>query len=96
MRKNIEFASKGLTCKGWLYLPDNLSEGEKAATVVMAHGFSAVKETFTQAGEPKKLVVLSCGHFDVYEKEPWHEQAAAAATEWFVTYLKKTESPLSG
>jgi len=44
MRKNIEFASKGLTCKGWLYLPDNLSEGEKAATVVMAHGFSAVKE----------------------------------------------------
>lgn len=46
MRKDIEFTSKGLKCKGWLYLPDNLTRGEKAATVVMAHGFSAVKEMF--------------------------------------------------
>jgi fermentation-respiration switch protein FrsA (DUF1100 family) len=47
-----------------------------------------VRETFEQAGEPKKLVVLPCGHFDVYEKEPWHKQAATAATDWFKTHLQ--------
>ncbi|MCP4755560.1 MAG: alpha/beta hydrolase [Proteobacteria bacterium] len=46
-----------------------------------------VKETFERAREPKKLVVLPCGHFDVYEKAPWHDQAASAATDWFTTHL---------
>jgi fermentation-respiration switch protein FrsA (DUF1100 family) len=44
MRKNITFTSKGLRCRGWLYVPDDLAEGQKAPTVVMAHGFSGVKE----------------------------------------------------
>jgi len=44
MRRNIEFQSKGLTCSGWLYVPDELKNGEKAPAIVMAHGFSAVKE----------------------------------------------------
>jgi len=46
MRKDIEFTSKGLKCRGWLYIPDNLAEGDKAPAVVMAHGLSAVKEMF--------------------------------------------------
>ena len=44
MRRNIEFQSKELTCRGWLYLPDSVPEGGKAPAIVMAHGFSAVKE----------------------------------------------------
>ena len=44
MRKNITFRSKGLNCAGWLYVPDNLKVGEKAPTIVMAHGLSGVKE----------------------------------------------------
>ena len=46
MRKNVEFVSDGLKCRGWLYIPDNLAEGKKAPAVVMAHGFSAVKEMY--------------------------------------------------
>jgi fermentation-respiration switch protein FrsA (DUF1100 family) len=46
-----------------------------------------VREAFELAGEPKKLVEIPCGHFDVYNKEPWHEQAAGEAEQWFVKYL---------
>lgn len=46
-----------------------------------------VRETFERAGEPKKLVEIQCGHFDVYDDEPWHGQAAGAAVDWFVTHL---------
>ena len=43
MRKDIEFrAEDGVTLRGWLYVPDTGSDPHP--TVVMAHGFSAVKE----------------------------------------------------
>jgi hypothetical protein len=43
MRRDIEFQSNGVTCRGWLYLPE--AAGDKRwPAVVMAHGFSAVKE----------------------------------------------------
>lgn len=44
MRKNITFTSKSLSCRGWLYVPDDLTQGQKAPTIVMAHGFTGVKE----------------------------------------------------
>lgn len=45
MRKDIEFKTEdGVTLRGWHYLPDNLTG--KAPTIVMAHGFSAVKEMY--------------------------------------------------
>jgi dienelactone hydrolase len=44
MRKNITFTSKGLRCSGWLYVPDDLAEGQKAPAIVMASGFTGVKE----------------------------------------------------
>ena len=44
MRKSITFTSKGVPCRGWLYVPDDLAEGQKATTIVMAHGFTGVKE----------------------------------------------------
>ena len=44
MRRDITFESKGLRCAGWLYVPDDLKQGQRAPTIVMAHGFSAVKE----------------------------------------------------
>ncbi len=58
MRQNITFMSQGLRCAGWLYLPENLPAGKKTPAIVMAHGFSAVKEMylsnfaerFTEAG----------------------------------------------
>lgn len=44
MRNDVSFDSRGLKCRGWLYLPDGIEADEKAPTIVMAHGFSAVKE----------------------------------------------------
>jgi len=45
MRKDIEFKSEdGVTLRGWLYLPDK-ARG-RVPTIVMAHGFSAVKENY--------------------------------------------------
>ena len=44
MRHDIEFLSKGTLCHGWLYVPNNLTGGEAAPGIVMAHGFAGVKE----------------------------------------------------
>ena len=46
MRRNVEFPSKGLQCRGWLYVPEDLPDDRAAPAVVMGHGFSAVKEMF--------------------------------------------------
>ena len=46
MRRDVEFLSDGLKCKGWFYVPDDIKEGQKVPVIVMAHGFSAVKEMF--------------------------------------------------
>ena len=44
MRKDIEFNAEGVTLRGWLYTPARA--GAKVPAVVMAHGFSAVKEMY--------------------------------------------------
>ncbi len=44
MRRDIEFDAEGLTLRGWLYLPENISTPVPA--IVMALGFSCVKEMF--------------------------------------------------
>ncbi len=49
MRDDVTFLSQGLRCAAWLYLPDDLKSGEKRPAIVMAHGFSAVKEMYLDA-----------------------------------------------
>lgn len=44
MRKNVEFTSKGLRCRGWLSMPEGLIEGQRSPAIVMAHGLAGVKE----------------------------------------------------
>jgi fermentation-respiration switch protein FrsA (DUF1100 family) len=44
MRQDIEFGADGVTLRGWLYVPDDGAGSHP--TVVMAHGFSAVKEMY--------------------------------------------------
>ena len=44
MRSDVEFDAGGVTLRGWLYTPDG-ADGA-VPTVVMAHGFSAVKEMY--------------------------------------------------
>jgi uncharacterized protein len=45
------------------------------------------RAAFERVGEPKKLVTLSCGHFEVYETEPWFSMAVSAMTDWYIRYL---------
>jgi uncharacterized protein len=45
MRKDVEFKTQdAVTLRGWHYLPD--SGSDKLPTIVMAHGYSAVKEMY--------------------------------------------------
>ena len=45
MRKDIEFKTEdGIKLRGWHYLPEKRTD--KVPTIVMAHGFSAVKEMY--------------------------------------------------
>jgi uncharacterized protein len=44
MRRDIEINAEGCRLRGWLYLPDRASGSIPA--IVMAHGFSAVKEMY--------------------------------------------------
>lgn len=47
---------------------------------------STAIEAFARAGEPKRLVHLPGGHFDVYER-PGFDQAMAAAIDWYREHL---------
>ena len=47
MRQDIDLDAEGVTLRGWLYLPDGATG--PAPTIVMAHGFSAVKEMYLDA-----------------------------------------------
>ena len=47
MRQDIELDAEGVTLRGWLYLPDGATD--PVPTIVMAHGFSAVKEMYLDA-----------------------------------------------
>ena len=42
-RRDVEFDAEGVTLRGWFYTAEGSASG---ATVVMAHGFSAVKEMY--------------------------------------------------
>jgi fermentation-respiration switch protein FrsA (DUF1100 family) len=46
VREDVRIASQGLKMGGWLYVPSGLKDGEKRPTIVMAHGWSAVKEMY--------------------------------------------------
>lgn len=45
MRKDIEFKTEdGITLRGWLYAPKGVTD--PAPLVVMAHGFSGIREMY--------------------------------------------------
>ncbi len=46
-RRDVEFDAEGVTLRGWFY--QGAGASGPAATVVMAHGFSAVKEMYLDA-----------------------------------------------
>ncbi|AKU09820.1 alpha/beta hydrolase [Haloferax gibbonsii] len=83
MREDIEFEAEGDTLRGWLYTPDEYDG--PVPTVVMAHGFSAVKEMYLDKyGEAFSEAGLGALVFDNrnfgesdgeprYEIDPWQQ-----------------------
>ncbi len=45
------------------------------------------RQAFHRAGEPKKLELYECGHFDPYANEPWHGQFLESQVRWFKEHL---------
>ena len=45
-RKDVTFVSEGLKCAAWYYTPTGVKADEKRPAIVMAHGWSAVKEMY--------------------------------------------------
>src|SRR5579875_2947882 len=77
MRQDIEFNAEGTILRGWFFTPDTGSG--PFPTVVMAHGFSAVKEmyldsyaeVFAQAG--LAALVFDNRNFGASDGEPRYE-----------------------
>ena len=46
-----------------------------------------VRQAFHRAGDPKKLEIFDCGHFDPYTAEPWHSQFLTGQVRWFKEHL---------
>jgi uncharacterized protein len=49
--------------------------------------FELTKAVFAEAGEPKRLEVYDCGHFDPYAVEPWHGQFIDGQIAWLKAHL---------
>ena len=45
------------------------------------------RQAFHRAGEPKRLEVFECGHFDPYANEPWHSQFLGGQVRWLKEHL---------
>src|SRR6266700_2422912 len=77
MRQDIEFNAEGTTLRGWLYTP-NSGKGP-FPTIVMAHGFSAVKEMYLDsfaevfAGAGLAALVFDNRNFGASDGEPRQE-----------------------
>jgi fermentation-respiration switch protein FrsA (DUF1100 family) len=77
MRQDIELDAEGVTLRGWLYVPDGASG--PSPTVVMAHGYSAVKEMYLDAfaerfaADGLAALVFDNRNFGASDGEPRHE-----------------------
>ncbi|MGH8678195.1 MAG: alpha/beta hydrolase [Burkholderiales bacterium] len=75
-RQDVTFASVGKKLVGWLYVPNGMKQGEKRPTIVMAHGWSAVKEMYLDDFAAKfangglVVVVFDYRNFGGSEGEP--------------------------
>jgi len=107
MRKDIEFKSEdGVTLRGWHYLPDN--RRGRVPTIVMAHGFSAVKEMYLDkfaeafAAAGLGAVVFDNRNFGASDGElrqeinPWHQVSDYRDAITFAENLEETDADRIG
>jgi alpha-beta hydrolase superfamily lysophospholipase len=84
MKKDVEFKTQdGVTLAAWHYLPDQSSG--KVPTIVMAHGFSAVREMYLDkfaevfAAAGLGALVFDNRNFGASGGEPRQERSAITA-----------------
>jgi alpha-beta hydrolase superfamily lysophospholipase len=76
MRRKIEFISDGVTCRGWLYVPDTLKPGMKAPAIVTANALTAIQEMFMPdyaerlAAAGYVTLIFDFAHWGVSDGEP--------------------------
>lgn len=77
MRREVGFDAGGTTLHGWLFLPDGA--GAPVPTIVMAHGYAAVKEMYLDryaevfAAAGLGALVLDHRNFGASDGEPRQE-----------------------
>ncbi|SRR5579875_5643 len=107
MRRDIEFKTEdGVTLRGWHYLPDG--KAGPVPTIVMAHGFSALKENyldryaevFSAAG--LGVIVFDNRNFGAsdgtprYEIDPWRQVRDYRDAITFATTLREVDEARIG
>ena len=82
-RRDIEFNAEGVILRGWFYA----AEASPAPAVVMAHGFSAVKEMYLDSfaevfnGAGLNVLVFDNRNFGASDGEPRLEIGRASCRE---------------
>src|SRR3989442_853157 len=103
-RRDIEFDAEGVTLRGWFYPAEGADAGGQAPAVVLAHGFSAVKEMYLDsfaevfAAAGLNALVFDNRNFGASDGEPRQEIAAwalapADSWEWFTEPGKARARP---
>jgi fermentation-respiration switch protein FrsA (DUF1100 family) len=76
VRRQIEFTSEGVLCRGRLYVPDSLKPGTKAPAVVTANAITAIQEMIVP-GYAERLaaagfvtLIFDYAHWGASEGEP--------------------------
>lgn len=59
----------------------------QAATKDSVIPINLARQAFHRAGDPKRLEVYECGHFDPYSTEPWHGHFLEGQVRWFKEHL---------
>ncbi len=78
VRQDVTFTSVGKRLVGWLYVPKGMRRDEKRPTIVMAHGWTAVKEMYLDdyaarfANGGFVVLVFDYRNFGGSEGEPRH------------------------
>jgi hypothetical protein len=81
----VTFPSQGLECAAWYYVPTDRAPGRKRPAIVLAHGYSGVKEQYLDNFASKfadagfVVLVFDYRYFGASEGEPrqqllWYEQ----------------------
>jgi fermentation-respiration switch protein FrsA (DUF1100 family) len=84
-RRDVHFPSQGLSCAGWYYVPAGVKPDETRPAIVMAHGYSGVKEQYLDNFAGKfadagfVVLVFDYRYLGASEGEPrqqifWYEQ----------------------